>query len=144
MATTKTPPTAKRPGRSTYSGGAVATIAFAGIMMVLVGVLHALQGIVALVNDTFFVYGEEYVFEFDLTTWGWTHLLVGGVVAAAGIALFRGAVWARVVAVVLASISLIASFVWLPYYPVWSLLLMALDVLVIWAVTAHGRDITRV
>lgn len=141
---TTTTPT-RRPGsaKDTYHGGAVGVIAFAGIMMMLLGTLHALQGLVALVNDTFFVVGEKYVFELDLTTWGWIHLLLGLTVAVAGLALLRGSTWGRVVAVVLASLSIVANFLWLPYYPVWALLVIALDVLVIWAVTAHGHEMAR-
>ncbi|HEU4511666.1 MAG TPA: hypothetical protein VFR87_01025 [Nocardioidaceae bacterium] len=137
--------TTSRPGtgQSHYSGAAAGLTAFAGVLMLLTGALHALQGIVALVNDEFFVFGEEYVFKFDVTTWGWVHLLLGLVVAAAGIALFQAATWARVVAVVLAGLSIIASFLWMPFYPFWSLMLVAFDVFVIWAVTAHGQDISR-
>jgi len=126
-----------------YSGGAVVATATAGILMVLAGTLHIFQGLVGLANDEFYVVGEEYLFEFDITTWAWIHLLVGVVVVLAGAALFKGAVWARTVAVVLASLSIIANFLWLPYYPLWSLTIMVFDVLVIWAVTAHGRDITQ-
>ncbi|HEX6247130.1 MAG TPA: hypothetical protein VFZ64_04615 [Nocardioidaceae bacterium] len=122
---------------------AAGVTAFAGVLMLLTGVLHVLQGVVALVSGDFFVTGEEYVFAFDVTAWGLVHLTLGAVVAVAGIALFQGATWARVVAVVLASLSILASFTWMPYYPVWSLLLIAFDVVVIWAVTAHGRDVTR-
>lgn len=129
--------------RSEYSPAAAGLTAFAGVLMLLTGVLHALQGIIALVNDEFFVVGEEYVFTFDLTTWGWVHLLLGLLVAGAGLALFGAATWARSVAVVLAGLSIIASFLWMPFYPFWSLLLVAFNVFVIWAVTAHGRDITR-
>jgi hypothetical protein len=132
-----TPP----PAPSSYSGAAVGVLVFAGVLMVLGGIFQALQGLVAIVNDTFYVVGEEYVFEFDVTTWGWIHLLLGIVVAVAGFFLFRGATWARAVAVVVASISIIANFMWMPYYPLWSLLIIGLDVLVIWAVTLHGRDI---
>ncbi|HET7352263.1 MAG TPA: hypothetical protein VFJ28_15125 [Marmoricola sp.] len=110
----------------------------------MAGVLHVLQGLVAIVNDEFFVLGQEYVFKFDLTAWGWAHLILGIVVFAAGVGLFTGQAWARTAAVVLACLSIVASFAWLPYYPLWSMLLIALDVLVIWAVTAHGRDISRV
>ena len=126
-----------------YSGGAVALTATAGILMVMVGFFHAIQGLVALVNDTFFVYGDEYVFKFDLTTWGWIHLIGGLVVGLAGVALFQGAVWARSVAVAVACLSILASFLWLPYYPLWSLVVIAFDVFVIWALTLHGRDITQ-
>lgn len=140
MATTTSRPDT---GQHHYSGVAAGLTAFAGTLMLLTGALHVLQGIVALVNDEFFVVGEEYVFTFDLTTWGWVHLLLGLVVAAAGIALFQAAAWARVVAVTLAGLSIIASFLWMPFYPFWSLMLVAFDVFVIWAVTAHGHDISR-
>lgn len=140
MATTSTRPA---PRRRETSMAAAGVTAFAGVLMLLTGVLHVLQGAVALLNDDFFVQGEEYVFAFDLTTWGLVHLALGVVVAIAGIALFQAATWARVVAVALASLSILVGFAWLPYYPVWSLLLIAFDVVVIWAVTAHGRDVTR-
>jgi hypothetical protein len=124
-----------------YSSGAVGVTVFAGVLMIMIGVFHAIQGLVALFNDDFFVVGTEYVFRFDITAWGWVHLVVGVIVALAGAALFRGALWARTVAVILASVSMVASFVWLPYYPLWSILIIALDVFVIWAVMLHGRDI---
>jgi len=120
---------------------AVGVSVFAGTLMVLIGILHAIQGVVALVNDTFFVVGAKWTFSFDVTTWGWIHLLVGIVVAFAGFFVFRGAVWARTVGVLLAVVSAVANFTWLPYYPVWALVVIALDVLVIWALTIHGRDV---
>jgi hypothetical protein len=127
----------------TYSEGAVAVTAAAGVLMVLIGTMHAIQGLVALANDDFYVVGQEYVFEFDVTTWGWIHLIGGAIVLFAGIALFRGSVWARTLAVVIASISILLNFMWLPYYPLWSLVVIAFDLFVIWAVTAHGRDIAQ-
>jgi hypothetical protein len=126
-----------------YSEGAVALTATAGILMVMVGIFHAVQGLVALFNDEFFVVGAEYIFGFDVTTWGWVHLIAGTIVALAGIALFQGAVWARTVAVILACVSILASFLWMPFYPLWSMVVIAFDVFVIWAITAHGRDITQ-
>jgi hypothetical protein len=110
--------------------------------MIMIGIFHAIQGIIALVNDTFFVVGEEYVFQFDVTSWGWIHLIVGVIVALAGMALFQGQVWARTVAVLAACVSIVASFAWLPYYPIWNIIVIAFGGFVIWAVTAHGRDIT--
>ena len=124
-----------------YSGTAVGVTVFAAILMIMGGIMQAMQGIVALANDTFFVVGEEYVFEFDVTTWGWVHLVLGLVVAFAGIGLFQGATWARVVAILVASVSILVNFMWMPFYPVWSLTLMTFAVFVIWATTAHGRDI---
>jgi hypothetical protein len=124
-----------------HSDAAVGLTVGAATIMVMGGGFQALQGLVALVNDTFYVVGEEYVFEFDVTTWGWIHLLVGILVAVAGLFLFQGATWARAVAVAVACLSIITNFMWAPYYPVWSLVIIAFDVFVIWAVTAHGRDI---
>jgi hypothetical protein len=127
-----------------YSGGAVGVIVFAAVLMILGGVFHAVQGLVALVNDDFYVFGQEYVFEFDVTAWGWIHLLAGILVVTAGCFLLQGAVWARTVAVVVATLSIILNFMWMPFYPLWSMLVIGFDVLVIWAVTVHGRDVTEV
>lgn len=130
-------------GQDSWSGGAAGVLAFAGILMVMAGCFQFIEGLVAVVNDTFFVVGEEYVFEFDATTWGWIHMILGVIVALAGIGLFRGAVWARTVAVVMASLSILTNFLWLPYYPVWSLVIITFGVFVIWAAIVHGRDLAE-
>lgn len=136
-------PASHAPTPPESSSGAVALTATAGILMVMVGLFHVIQGMVALANDEFFVFGEEYIFKFDMTTWGWIHVIAGALVALAGVALFQAAVWARTIAVILACVSMIASFLWLPYYPLWSMVVIVFDAFVIWALTAHGRDITR-
>lgn len=127
------------------SGWAVGWTAFAGFMMIMMGSFHAIAGLVGIVKDEFYVAGTgpnaKWVFEFDATTWGWIHLVLGVLVVLAGIGLFSGNVAARTVAVILAVISAIANFMWLPYYPIWSVTIIAIDVAIIWAVTAHGRDI---
>lgn len=114
---------------------------FAGVMMVVGGIFHALAGIAALFNDTVFVSTPEYTYQFDLTGWGWIHLIVGGLVAAAGIAVVQGQTWGRVVGIGVAVLSLIANFLFIPYYPVWSLLIIALDVAIIWALATYARDV---
>ena len=124
------------------SGAAIGVTIFAATMMIMIGIFQAIQGLIALFNDTFYVVGQKWVFEFDVTAWGWIHLILGIVVAVAGFFLLQGAVWARTIGVILAVISAVFNFAWLPYYPVWSTILIALDVFVIWALTAHGRDIT--
>ena len=124
-----------------YSSAAVGVTVFAGVLMIMIGVFHAIQGLVALFNDDFYAVGQEYIFQFDLTSWGWIHLILGAVVAFAGAALFRGALWARTVTVIAAAVSMVSSFAWLPHHPAWSILIIALDVFVIWAVTLHGRDL---
>jgi hypothetical protein len=110
----------------------------AGVFMVLVGAFHAIEGVVALASDTFFEGGKSYWFQWNLTAWGWVHIAVGALVAVTGIFLMRSANWAATLALFLCSASILASFLWLPHYPVWSLALIVLDVFVIWAVTATG------
>ena len=83
------------------------------------------------------------MFSFDTTTWGWIHLIVGIVVILAGFGIFTGNVLARSVGVIVAVVSAIANFMWLPYYPIWSVIVIAIDIAVIWALTAHGRDLAR-
>ena len=123
------------------SGIAVGTTATAGILLVLVGFFHIAQGIVDLTNNDFYAVTQNWVFRFSVTTWGWLHLLGGVIVLLAGVGLFTGSVLARTVAVIVAMISIILSFLWLPYYPLWSVLIIAFDFVVIWALTFHGKDI---
>ena len=120
------------------SGWAIGGITFAGVMMIMIGAFQGIAGLVAIIDDDFYVVGQNYTFDIDTTAWGWIHLLLGALVLLAGIYLFRGATWAAAVAVVLAVISAIANFFFIPYYPFWSLLVIALDVWVIWALTRPG------
>ena len=113
---------------------------FAGLMMIMLGVFHAIAGLSEIANSDSYVVTQEYVFKFNSTTWGWIHLILGIVVFFAGFGVFRGAVWARTVGVILAILSAAAAFAWLPYVPFWSILLIFIAVSVIWALTAHGRD----
>jgi hypothetical protein len=114
---------------------------FAGVMMILGGIYWGIVGLIGLANDEFFVVGQEYVFKFDITTWGWIHLILGIVVAIAGFLIFSGAVWARTVGVIIAGLWALAAFAWLPWYPIWAIILIAIAVSVIWALTVHGRDV---
>jgi hypothetical protein len=123
------------------SSWAVGWIYFAAVMMILVGIFHAIAGLVALFDDKFYVTTPKYVFQFDATQWGWIHLIIGILVAVAGLAVLNGSVVARTVGVFMAAISAIAGFAWLPYNPVWGVVIIAIAVAVIWALTAHGRDV---
>ena len=127
---------------SDYSSAAVGWACFAGVMLIMVGVFDIIQGIVALVDDEFFVISNGWVFEFDVTTWGWIKIILGIVLLASGVGIFSGNVLARTVGVILAGLTAIANFAWLPYYPIWSIIIIAVCIAVIWALTAHGRDIT--
>ena len=124
-------------------GWAVGFILFAAIMMIMVGVFQALQGLIGIFENEFYVPTRNYLFQFDATTWGWTHLLLGLLVAFAGYGLLSGKTWARTVAITLAVLSAIANFAFIPYYPFWSMTVIALDIFVIWALAAHGRDVAQ-
>ena len=124
------------------SDGAVYLTSLAGMLMIMLGGWWIITGFVAIVNDDFFVVTQEWIFEFSTTSWGWTHLVLGTVVLLAGLGVFTGAVWARTVGVILAVISGLAAFAWLPYYPVWGILFVTMSVLTIWAFTVHGRDLS--
>jgi uncharacterized membrane protein len=123
------------------SGWAVSFTLFAAIMMLMAGTFQALAGLVAIFQNEFYVATRNYLFQFDATTWGWIHLVVGLVVAFAGWGLLSGRTWARVVGITLALVSAIANFLFIPYYPFWALTVITLDIFVIWALTAHGHDL---
>ena len=125
------------------SGAAVGWTIFAAWMMMLVGAWWVIAGLVALFKGDFYVTTQDYIFKFDPTSWGWIHLIVGLVTLAAGSGLFAGAVWARTVGVILAFITTLVAFAWAPWYPIWAILLIVAAVSVIWALTAHGRDIAE-
>lgn len=124
------------------SSAAAGWTMFAGIMMMLIGFFHGLAGLSGIIQDDFYAVLPNYVLKFDVTTWGWIHLIGGIVIVLAGFGVFSGAVWARTVGVILAAVSALVSFAWIPLYPIWSIVLIAIDVTVIWALTVHGRDIT--
>jgi hypothetical protein len=106
----------------------------------LVGVFGMIQGIVGLLDNDLYVVTNKWLFEFDATAWGWGHILIGLVALCAGLGLFFGRVWAQVTAIIVAAFSILANFAWLPYYPIWALLVIGFDLFVIWAVTVHGGD----
>jgi hypothetical protein len=124
-----------------YSSWAVGWAGFAGVMLIIIGVFDIVQGLVAIVDDEFYVVTQEWVFQFDTTTWGWIHLILGVILIASGIGIFSANVAARTVGVVGAGLAMIVNFAWLPYYPVWSTIVIAICIAIIWALTAHGRDI---
>lgn len=124
------------------SGVAVGFVVFAAMMMFMAGAFQVFAGLVAIFTNEFYVNTPNYLFQFDVTTWGWIHLLLGVVLLGAGSGLLSGRTWARVLGITLAMISALANFAFLPYYPIWSLLVITVDVFIIWALAAHGRDIT--
>ncbi|HET6643349.1 MAG TPA: hypothetical protein VFG93_08755 [Gaiellaceae bacterium] len=128
------------PGTRPVSGWAVGFSAFAGAIMIMIGVFEFFQGLAAVVNDDFFVVTSKYAFDLDTTGWGWIHMIIGVIIFLAGLGIFTGATWARAVGIALAIISAIANFFFIPYYPVWSVLIIALCIVVIWALASLQPD----
>jgi hypothetical protein len=121
--------------------GWVGWIVFAGTMMVMIGTLHIIQGLVALFNDDYYLVGKNgLTVHLDYTGWGWTHIILGIVLAATGLGLFTGRMVARVVGVIVAGLSLLVNFAFIAAYPFWSTIVVAVDVFVIFALTVHGRE----
>lgn len=140
---TQQPTASQPPASEPPSAWATGFIIFAAVMMMMSGAFQALAGLVALLEDEFYVTTPNYLLQLDTTTWGWIHLVLGLLVVVASFAVLGGRIWGRVIGVILAALSALANFAFIPYYPVWSLVVITLDVFVIWALTAHGRDIVR-
>lgn len=115
---------------------------FAGALLIVGGGFESLQAVAAIVKDEYLVVAPNYIYTFDLTAWGWLHLLIGLAMAAIGICLLLGQGWALIAGIVVAAISALINFTWLPYSPLWAILVIAVDVLIIWAL-ASARAHTR-
>ena len=118
----------------------VSWVYFGGTMMIMLGAFNLIEGAVALFNDEYYVATPQGLLLFDITGWGWIHLIVGIVAIAVGIGVFTGATWARIGGVVLCAINALIQLVFLSAYPMWAVLVIALDVLVIWALIVHGDE----
>ena len=123
------------------SRAAVGWTMFAAVAMLLTGFWWILIGIVGLANSDFFVPTRNYTFRFDASAWAWTHIILGVVVALAGVGLFTGSLLARIVGVAMAFISALVAFSWIPWYPFWAIIIVTASFFVIWALVAHGRDL---
>ncbi|MFE0385704.1 hypothetical protein ACFW1F_16720 [Streptomyces bungoensis] len=120
--------------RSAKQQWAAGLTAFAGVMLLIAGLLSLFRGIMGIAQDDVFVTTPNYVvFKFDLTGWGWIHLALGIVAIAVSFGLFAPSMWARVAGVAIAGLVIIANFLSLPYYPVWSVVMIALSGFIIWA-----------
>jgi len=122
------------------STGWVGWIVFTAAMLLMLGIFNAVNGLAAIFADDIFVTGAGGAVIFNVTTWGWVHLVLGVLAAATGVALMQGATWARAVAVGFVMLNMLTQLLFLPAYPFWSLLIIVLDVVVLWALIVHGDE----
>ena len=116
-------------------------IYFDGTMLLIGGTLSIIYGFVALFNDNWVVFGNTNAVFLDLTGWGWVHVIIGALIVLSGFGVFTGNVLARTVGVIVAAVSMIANFLWLPVYPFWAIIIIVIDALVIWALMVHGGEL---
>jgi hypothetical protein len=114
---------------------------FASFMMMLLGVLQGIAGLAGIFKDNYYLVTQSQLLVFNYKTWGWINLILGIIILMAGLELLRGAMWARVLAVILALMSFVANMGFINAYPVWSVIMMVVDVFVVYALTVHGAEL---
>ena len=123
------------------SGWAIGFTMFAAIILMIAGSFQIIAGLAGIFENEFYAATPNYFLKFDASVWGWIHLLWGVLVLIGGLGVLSGSLWGRTMCVIAAAGAAIANFAFIPLYPVWSIVVIALSVAVIWALTAHGRDI---
>ena len=129
--------TNRRPESGPTNSWATGLTLFAGVILATVGVFQFFQGLAAVIKGSFYVVAPNNIYEFSTSSWGWIHLILGIVLAVTGFFILTGQAWARVIGIVVAALSALSNFLFIPYYPIWALVLIALDVAVIWALTTY-------
>ncbi|MEU7424824.1 hypothetical protein [Streptomyces sp. NPDC040750] len=132
------------PHSAARDGWVVGGVTFAGVLMVCTGILAILQGIAAVAKDNVYARFGTYIYQINLTGWGTIHIILGVLILVTGLGLLKDMAWARFAGLVLVSLSLIAQFLFLPYSPLWSLIVMAIDVFIIWALASRQEAASAV
>lgn len=122
----------------------VGWVFFAGFMMILLGILQGIAGLTALLNSQWLLVTKEHLLVLNFTAWGWIHLVIGLVVLIAGFSVMHGSAWARVVGVLVAIVSVVANLASVNTYPVWSVVMIVIDILIIYALTVHAGELKEV
>jgi hypothetical protein len=115
---------------------------FGGAMMIMAGMFEMFQGLAAILEDEFFIVGREYAYTVDVTTYGWVHFILGIVVSITGFGVLTGALWARILGIIVTVLVAIANFFTIPYYPVWSILVIATSIVVVWALASMKGELS--
>ncbi|MER5550892.1 hypothetical protein ABT001_04250 [Streptomyces sp. NPDC002793] len=134
---TSTSGSPRPPGSDPSSVWAASGVMFAGVVLLVDGILAVFKGIAGIASDDVYRRISDYTFKFDVTAWGWIHLILGVILALVGWSILKGAAWAWGVGIGLAALNMVANFVWLPYQPLWAIISIALDTFVIWALCTH-------
>lgn len=117
-------------------------VLFGSMMLIMLGCFQGIAGLVALFNKGYYLVGKNgLVVHVDYTWWGWAHLIVGVAALVAGFGLFTGRMWARITGIAVAGISALVNFAFIPAFPLWALTMITLDVLVIYGIAAHGKEV---
>ncbi|GGV50337.1 hypothetical protein GCM10010277_45170 [Streptomyces longisporoflavus] len=124
-------------GESAWASGGTM---FAGVLMLVNGILGMFEGIAGIAKDDVYTRVGDYVYKFNLTAWGWIHLILGILVAVTGYGILKGANWAKACGIALASLAVVLNFLWLPYQPIWALISIAIALFVIWALCTDQPD----
>ncbi|MER7758285.1 hypothetical protein [Streptomyces sp. NPDC097619] len=127
----------RSPDQASHEAWVRGGVAFAGTLLLCTGILAVLQGIAAAAEDDVYARVGSYVYKFDLTAWGWIHIIVGALAIVTGVGLLKDQAWARFAGIFLASLSLVTQFLFLPYAPVWSVIVIGIDVFIIWALVSR-------
>jgi hypothetical protein len=133
-----------------YGGGGGGSMSEAGgtilaaTLMILSGLWSFFVGLTAIIKQSFYVATPNNVYQFSVHGWGWVHLILGVVLFAAGVCVLLGQTWAKALGIVLAVFSGIAYFLFLPYYPLWAIIVIAIDVFIVWALATSMARGSRV
>ncbi|SHM32517.1 DUF7144 family membrane protein [Actinacidiphila paucisporea] len=123
--------------RSAWAAGGTV---FAGVLLLVAGIMAILEGIVGIAKDSVYVVTRgDYVYKFNVTSWGWIHLVLGVIAVLVGLGLLRGSAWSRFAGIAIASLALLANFMFLPYQPAWSLIMIGIYVFIIWSLATYHR-----
>jgi len=130
------------PSRRPQATGWVGYVVFAGVMLIMLGGFQAIEGLVAIFRDEYFLVTRSgLLLTMDFTAWGWTHMILGAIAVIAGIGVLLGQTWARVGGIIIAVLSALSNLAFLPAYPIWATIIIALDVIAIYALAVHGREV---
>jgi len=130
------------PARRPQATGWVGYVVFAGVMLIMLGGFQVIEGLVAILRDDYYLVTRSgLLLTMDFTAWGWTHLILGAIAVITGIGVLLGQTWARVTGIIIAVLSALANIAFLPAYPIWATIIIALDVLAIYALAVHGREV---